>query len=91
MEMTKTWLIILMALGVAIAAVATFILLQLLKMKKAENQRGPAVELKVNALKIIMPLKVQAYERFLLYLERVQLPVRHRKRRLPFGTFAECA
>lgn len=75
MEMTKTWLIILMALGVAIAAVATFILLQLLKMKKAENQRGPAVELKVNALKIIMPLKVQAYERFLLYLERVQLPV----------------
>lgn len=75
MEMTKTWLIILMALGVAIAAVATFILLQLLKMKKAENQRGAAVELKVNALKIIMPLKVQAYERFLLYLERVQLPV----------------
>ena len=73
--MTKTWLIILMALGVAIAAIATFILLQLLKMKKAENQRGPAVELKVNALKIIMPLKVQAYERFLLYLERVQLPV----------------
>ena len=75
MEMTKTWLIILVALGVAIAAIATFILLQLLKMKKAENQRGPAVELKVNALKIIMPLKVQAYERFLLYLERVQLPV----------------
>lgn len=73
--MTKTWLIILMALGVAIAAIATFILLQLLKMKKAENQRGAAVELKVNALKIIMPLKVQAYERFLLYLERVQLPV----------------
>lgn len=75
MEMTKTWLIILMALGVAIAAIATFILLQLLKMKKAENQRGAAFELKVNALKIIMPLKVQAYERFLLYLERVQLPV----------------
>lgn len=75
MEMTKTWLIILVALGVAIAAIATFILLQLLKMKKAENQRGAAVELKVNALKIIMPLKVQAYERFLLYLERVQLPV----------------
>lgn len=75
MEMTKTWLIILMALGVAIAAIATFILLQLLKMKKAENQRGAAVELRVNALKIIMPLKVQAYERFLLYLERVQLPV----------------
>ena len=44
-------------------------------MKEAENHRSPAVELKLQAMKIIMPLKVQAYERFLLYLERVQLPV----------------
>ena len=74
MKMTNTWLIILLVLGVTIAAIATFILLRILKMKEAENRRGPAVELKVTALKIIMPLKVQAYERFLLYLERVQLP-----------------
>ena len=74
MKMTNTWLIILLVLGVVIAAIATFILLRILKMKEAENRRGPAVELKVTALKIIMPLKVQAYERFLLYLERVQLP-----------------
>ncbi|MCQ2304191.1 MAG: hypothetical protein MJZ97_04250 [Bacteroidales bacterium] len=73
--MTNTWLIILLVLGVTIAAIATFILLRLLKMKESETQRGPAVELKMNALKIILPLKVQAYERFLLYLERVQLPV----------------
>lgn len=74
MKMTSTWLTILLVSGVVIAAVATFILLRLLKMKEAENHRGPAVELKIQALKIIMPLKVQAYERFLLYLERIQLP-----------------
>ena len=43
-------------------------------MKDAELRNGSKMELKVQALKIIMPLKVQAYERFLLYLERVQLP-----------------
>ena len=74
MKMTNSWLFILLALGVVIAAIATFILLRLMKMKEAENHRGPAVELKLQAMKIIMPLKVQAYERFLLYLERVQLP-----------------
>ena len=72
--MTNTWLTILLVLGVVIAATATFILMRLLKMKEAEKQRNPAIELKLQALKIIMPLKVQAYERFLLYLERVQLP-----------------
>ena len=74
MKMTNSWLFILLALGVVIAAIATFILLRLMKMKEAEKQRNPAIELKLQALKIIMPLKVQAYERFLLYLERVQLP-----------------
>lgn len=74
MKMTNNWLTILLVLGVVFAAAATFILLRLLKMKEAENHRGPAVELKLQAMKIIMPLKVQAYERFLLYLERVQLP-----------------
>ena len=72
--MTSTWLIILLVLGVVLAALGTFILLRILKMKEAENRHAPTVELKVQALKIIMPLKVQAYERFLLYLERVQLP-----------------
>ena len=72
--MTNTWLTILLVIGVVLAALATFILLRLLKMKEAENHRAPAVELKIQAMKIIMPLKVQAYERFLLYLERVQLP-----------------
>ena len=44
------------------------------KMKDTELRNSGKMELKVQALKIIMPLKVQAYERFLLYLERVQLP-----------------
>ena len=62
-------------LGIVLAGTAAFALLRLLKMKEFELKRGGNVELKVQALKIIMPLKVQAYERLLLYLERVQLPV----------------
>ncbi|MBR1514692.1 MAG: hypothetical protein IJ622_10440 [Bacteroidales bacterium] len=54
--------------------VAVMMLMRLSKMKDAELHNGNKMELKVQALKIIMPLKVQAYERFLLYLERVQLP-----------------
>ena len=32
-------------------------------------------DLKVVSLKLIVPLKIQAYERLLLYIERVQFPV----------------
>ncbi|MCF0200888.1 MAG: hypothetical protein HUK16_05950 [Bacteroidales bacterium] len=71
----STWIIVLLILGIVLAGTAAFALLRLLKMKEFELKRGGNVELKVQALKIIMPLKVQAYERLLLYLERVQLPV----------------
>ena len=72
---TNTWIIIaIMSAGLLLMVVALMILLRLAKMKDAELRNGSKYELKVQALKIIMPLKVQAYERFLLYLERVQLP-----------------
>lgn len=64
----------LMAAGLLIMVVAVILLYRLIRMKDAELRNGSKYELKVQALKIIMPLKVQAYERFLLYLERVQLP-----------------
>ena len=60
--------------GLLMIVVAVMMLMRLSKMKDAELHNGNKMELKVQALKIIMPLKVQAYERFLLYLERVQLP-----------------
>ncbi len=69
------WIIVaIMSAGLLLMVAALVILLRLTKMKDAELRNGKAMELKVQALKIIMPLKVQAYERFLLYLERVQLP-----------------
>ena len=72
---TNTWIIIaIMSAGLLLMVAALVILLRLSKMKDAELRNGKTMELKVQALKIIMPLKVQAYERFLLYLERVQLP-----------------
>ena len=69
------WIIVaIMSAGLLLMVAALVILLRLSKMKDAELRNGKVMELKVQALKIIMPLKVQAYERFLLYLERVQLP-----------------
>lgn len=67
-------LLILMSAGLLLMVFAVMILLRLSKMKDAELRNSGKYELKIQALKIIMPLKVQAYERFLLYLERVQLP-----------------
>jgi hypothetical protein len=71
----NTWIIIaLISAGLLLMVAALIILLRLAKMKDVELRNSGKLELKVHALKIIMPLKVQAYERFLLYLERVQLP-----------------
>ncbi len=67
-------ILILISAGLLLMVFAVIILLRLSKMKDAELRNKGKYELKVQALKIIMPLKVQAYERFLLYLERVQLP-----------------
>ena len=71
----NTWIIYsLMGAGLLLMVAAVMLLSRLIRMKDAELRNGSKMELKVQALKIIMPLKVQAYERFLLYLERVQLP-----------------
>jgi len=71
----NTWIIyLLMGAGLLLMVAAMILLSRLIRMKDAELRNGSKMELKVQALKIIMPLKVQAYERFLLYLERVQLP-----------------
>jgi len=71
----NNWIIVaLMGAGLLLMVAALIVLLRLEKMKDAELRNKGRYELKVQALKIIMPLKVQAYERFLLYLERVQLP-----------------
>lgn len=64
----------LMAAGLLIMVATVVLLYRLIRMKDAELRNGSKYELKVQALKIIMPLKVQAYERFLLFLERAQLP-----------------
>ena len=66
-------LLILLSAGLLLMVFAIMILLRLSKMKDAELRNSGKFELKVQALKIIMPLKVQAYERFLLFLERAQL------------------
>ena len=72
----NNWIIIiaLVSAGLLLMVAAVVVLFRLSKMKDTELRNSGKMELKLQALKIIMPLKVQAYERFLLYLERVQLP-----------------
>ena len=73
--MNYHWILIaLMAAGLLLMVAAVIILLRMSAIREVEPNKGSVTELRVQALKIIMPLKVQAYERFLLYLERVQLP-----------------
>ena len=63
----NNWIIVaIMSAGILLMVAALVILARLSKMKDAELRNGKTMELKVQALKIIMPLKVQAYERFLL-------------------------
>ena len=63
-----------MGAGLLLMVAALILLFRLIRMKDSELRNNGKMELKRQSLKIIMPLKVQAYERFLLYLERVQLP-----------------
>ena len=71
----NNWIIIaLMGAGLLLMVAAMILLFRLIRMKDSELRNNGKMELKRQSLKIIMPLKVQAYERFLLYLERVQLP-----------------
>lgn len=46
-----------------------------LKLKELEMRMRAKTEMRVATVKLITPLRIQAYERLLLFLERSQLPV----------------
>ncbi|MBR4148159.1 MAG: hypothetical protein IKU00_09805 [Bacteroidales bacterium] len=46
-----------------------------LRLKELELRMKTRMEMRVATAKMVTPLKIQAYERFLLFLERSQLPV----------------
>ena len=46
-----------------------------LKLKEFEMRMKAKAEMRIATAKMVTPLKIQAYERFLLFLERSQLPV----------------
>ena len=57
----NSWIIYsLMGAGLLLMVAAMILLIRLSKMKDAELRNASKMELKVQALKIIMPLKVQA-------------------------------
>ena len=46
-----------------------------LKLKELEMRMRAKTEMRVATMKMVTPLRIQAYERLLLFLERSQLPV----------------
>lgn len=67
--------IVVLVLIAVLLAVAVFISYRTYKLKEVELRLKAKAELGIARLKMVTPLKIQACERFLLFLERSQLPV----------------
>lgn len=66
---------------IVIILMLVFLFILNMREKKKSNEKGPAPmkidneDLKVATQKLIVPLKLQAYERLMLYVERIKFPV----------------
>ncbi len=70
---TPTLIIVICAvLCVLMAATAILFIFRLVKLRQRELNIKSMVELRLAGAKLTIPLKIQAYERFLLYLQRIQ-------------------
>lgn len=81
--MTDTLLIILLVVIALLIAALTVIAYRSFKLREWELRLKAKGEMRVAAMKMVTPLKIQACERFLLYLERVQLPVLVKRTYMP--------
>lgn len=66
--------IILVVIALLLAVIA-FISFRSYKLREWELRLKAKAEMRIATSKMVIPLKIQACERFLLYLERIQLPV----------------
>lgn len=66
--------IILLSILIFVLVFATiFVVLRLDKMKDRELRLKAGTQMKLANLRLVMPLRIQAYERLLLFLERIQM------------------
>lgn len=70
----NTFLTVILVVIALLLAVAVFILFRSYKLREWELRLKTKGEMRVATMKMVTPLKVQACERLLLFLERSQLP-----------------
>ncbi|MBR6878523.1 MAG: hypothetical protein IKM95_03955 [Bacteroidales bacterium] len=67
--------IVVLVLIAVLLAVAVFLTYRSFKLREWELKLKAKAEMRIAAMKMVTPLKIQACERYLLFLERSQLPV----------------
>lgn len=65
--------VVLLLLVVILLGTVLMILIKM--MQRNDSRKNTSVEIKVAAIKMLLPLKMQACERFILFLERIQVQV----------------
>ncbi|MBR4391991.1 MAG: hypothetical protein IKT08_07810 [Bacteroidales bacterium] len=71
----NVFLIVVLVVIALLLAVAVFIVYRSFKLREWELRLKAKAEMRIATMKMVTPLKIQACERFLLFLERSQLPV----------------
>ena len=71
----NTFFIVILVLIAVLLAVAVFVSYRSYKLREWELRLKAKAEMRIATMKMVTPLKIQACERFLLFLERSQLPV----------------
>ena len=69
------FLIIVLVIITVLLAVAVFLVYRSFKLREWELRLKAKAEIRIATMKMVTPLKIQACERYLLFLERSQLPV----------------
>lgn len=67
--------IVVLVIIALLLAVAVFITYRSFKLREWELRLKAKAEMRIATMKMVTPLRIQACERFLLFLERSQLPV----------------
>ncbi len=74
-ESMNIFFIIVLVLIAVLMAIAVFVSYRSYKLREWELKLQSTTELRIATMKMVTPLKIQACERYLLFLERSQLPV----------------
>jgi len=70
---TEIFTVVAFLVGLIPAVVVTYLAINMLKSFMDNNLRKEAVAIKQEASKTLLPLRIQAYERLIIFLERIRI------------------